>query len=155
MYTLEQFHWVPGIYPVDDFMPNAGGSTDIIRCESAVGVMFQITKGAGAAGTSVITIDACSTAGPAATAAVPFQYRVSTTPDTWGAWLQATATGFTTTAGANQMYQIFVPAAHLAALGYAYVRLTYAAAVAQAVTGCVNIAVVQPRYQPVPATLLT
>lgn len=154
MYTLEQFHWVPGIYPVADFMAG-GNSTDIVRCESAVGVLFQITKGIGAAGTSVITIDACSTVGPAATAAVPFQYRVSTTPDTWGAWTQATATGFGTTAGSNQMYQIFVPAAHLAALGYAYVRLTWAQLVAGTVVGCINMAVVQPRYQPVPATLLT
>ena len=154
MYTLEQFHWVPVVYPALAFM-GGGASTDIVRCESAVGVLFQITKGVGLAGTSVVTVDACSTVGPAATTPVAFMHRVSTTPDIWGAWIQDLAAGFTTTAGSNQMYQIFVPAANLAAVGYAYVRLTWAAAAVGDVAGCINAAVVQPRYQPVPATLLT
>jgi len=154
MYTLEQFHWVPVVYPVLGFM-DGGASTDIVKCESAVGVLFQITKGIGAAGTSLVTIQACGTVGPVGTAAVAFMHRVSTTPDIWGAWIQDLAAGFTTDAGSNQMYQVFVPAANLAAVGYAYVRLTWAQAVAGQITGCINAAVVQPRYQPVPATLLT
>jgi len=154
MYTVEQFHWVPVIYPVADFMAG-GASTDIVKCQSAVGVLFQITKGVGVNGTSTVTIDACSTVGPAASTPVAFMHRVSTTPDIWGAWIQDLAAGFTTTAGSNQMYQIFVPAANLAAVGYAYVRLTWAAGNVEAVIGCINVAVVQPRYQPVPATLLT
>ena len=154
MYTIDQFHWIPGIYPVADFMAGTV-RTDVVNCESAVGVLFQITKGVGATGTSTITVSACPDVVPSARTAVTFYYRASTTPDTWGAWTAAAATGFTTTAGSNQMYQVFVPAAVLSALGRAYCELTAVEVVNNPVVGCINIAVVQPRYQPVPATLLT
>ena len=154
MYVLEQLHLVPGIYPVADFMA-ATVNSDVVKCESAVGMRFTIIKGVGALGTSTITIDACDDVTPTTTSAVTFQYRISTTPDTWGAWTQAAATGFTTTAGSNQAYEIFVRAADLAAVGYAYARLHAVEVVNDPVVGCVNIEVLQPRYQPVPATLLT
>jgi len=156
MYVLEQLHLVPGIYPVADFMAGTVNS-DIVKCESAVGMRFTIIKGVSTAttGTSTITIQACDTVAPGTATAVAFQYRISTTPDTWGAWTQALAAGFVTTAGSNQAYEIFVPAANLAALGFAYARLHAVEVVDDPVVGCVNIEVVQPRYQPVPATLLT
>ena len=154
MNPVEQFHWVPVLYPVADAFAGTV-NTDIVKCESAVGVLFQITKGVGATGTSTITVDACDNVTPSNTTAVAFRYRISTTPDTWGAWTEATATGFTTTAGSNQMYQVFVPAAALAGAGYGYARLTAVEVVNNPVLGGVNAAVVCPRYQPVPATLLT
>jgi hypothetical protein len=154
MNPVEQFHWVPVLYPVADAFAGTV-NTDIVNCESAVGVLFQITKGVGLTGTSTITVDACDDGTPTNSTAVAFRYRISTTPDTWGAWTEATSTGFTTTAGSNQMYQVFVPASELAAQGYGYARLSAVEVVNNPVVGCVNAAVVCPRYQPVPATLLT
>ncbi len=55
----------------------------------------------------------------------------------------------------NQMYEIFIRAADLAAFGFAYARLSMVELVNNPVIGGINCAVVQPRYQPVPATLLT
>ncbi len=154
MNEVEQFHWVPGIYPVADAFAGTV-TTDVVNCESARGVLFQITKGVGATGTSTITILAADDVTPTNTTAVAFRYRTSTTPDTWGAWTEATSTGFTTTAGSNQMYQCFVPASALAEQGYGYAQLQAVEVVNNPVVGCINIAVVGPRYQPVPATLLT
>ncbi len=155
MYLLDKLHWVPVLYPVAD-MWNGTVTTDIVKCQSAVGIAFQITKGVGATGTTTITAQGCDTVVPGTATAIPCQYRVSTTPDTWGAWAQATAAaGFATTAGANQMYEIFIRAADLAAFGFAYARLSMVELVNNPVIGGINCAVVQPRYQPVPATLLT
>ncbi|HUU68944.1 MAG TPA: hypothetical protein VM186_05440 [Planctomycetota bacterium] len=156
MNILDQLHVVPGLYPVADFM--AGGvSTDIVRCQSAVGVRFLIFRGnaTGGTATGVVTVSACDTVGPGTATAVEFQYRISTTPDIWGAWTQALAAGFTMTAGDNQIYDVFVPAANCAALGFGYCRLNITEPVNDPQDGCVLIEVVQPRYQPVPATLLT
>ena len=157
MYLLEKLHIVPGIYPVADFMAGTV-QTDILKCESAVGVVFWIFRGDATAGTETgtVTVQACDDVTPTNNTAVSFQYRISTTPDIWGNWAQATAAaGFTMTAGDNQVYEVFVPAANLAALGYAYVRLQIVEVINDPVVGAILMAVVKPRYQPVPATLLT
>ncbi len=155
MYLLDKLHWVPVLYPVANAFAGTV-NTDIVKCESAVGISFQITKGVGATGTTTITAQGCDTVAPGTATAIACQYRASTTPDVWGAWTQATAAaGFATTAGSNQMYEIFIRAADIAALGFAYARLNMVELVANPVLGGVNCAVVQPRYQPVPATLLT
>lgn len=154
MNPVEQFWPIPVLYPVADAFAGTV-NTDIVNCESAVGVLFVITKGVGTTGTSTITIDACDDVTPTNSTAVAFRYRASTTPDTWGAWTEATSTGFTTTAGSNQLYEVFVSAAALAEQGYGYVRLTAVEVVNAAVLGGVNAYIVCPRYQPVPATLLT
>lgn len=154
MNILEQLHLIPVLYPVADAFAGTV-NTDIVKCQSAVGMRFTIIKGVGATGTSTITIDACDTAVPGTATAVAFQYRISTTPDVWSVWAQAAAAGFATTAGSNQAYEIFVRAADLGALGFEYARLTAVEVVNNPVTGCVNCEVLQPRYQPVPATLLT
>ena len=109
----------------------------------------------GGTGTALILAQACSNAAAAATTAVPYYYRESTTLDTWGAWTHATATGWTCTNGSNNMIQIFVPAAELAATGYGYCRLSMTEPVDDPVVGSIATAVVQTRYQVVPATLLT
>jgi len=157
MEMLENLHIVPGIYPVADFMAGTV-QTDIVNCESAAGVVFWIFRGDATAGTETgtVTVQACDTVGPGTATAVAFQYRISTTPDVWGAWAQATAAaGFTMTAGDYQVYEVFVPAANLAALGFGYARLQIVEVVNDPVVGAILMAVVKPRYQPVPATLLT
>ena len=156
MEVLENRHWVPGIYPVADFMAGTV-QTDIVKCQSAAGVEFLIFRGDATAGTETgtVTVDACDTVGPGTATAIAFQYRISTTPDVWGAWTQALAAGFTMTAGDNQIYQIYAPAANAAALGFAYMRLQIVEVIGDPVVGAILMAVVKPRYQPVPATLLT
>jgi hypothetical protein len=154
MNPVEQFWPVPVLYPVADAFAGTV-NTDILRCQSSSGILFVITKGVGATGTSTITIDACDDVTPTNTTAVPFRYRISTTPDTWGAWTEAAAAGFATTAGSNQLYEVFVPASELAEEGYGYARLTAVEVVNNPVLGGVNAFLVSPTYQPVPATLLT
>ena len=69
-------------------------------------------------------------------------YRASTTPDVWGNWTQATAAaGFATTAGSNQMYQVFVRGSDIAALGFGYGRLSMVELVDSPVLGGINCAV--------------
>ena len=157
MEMLENLHIVPGIYPVADFMAGTV-QTDIVNCESAAGVVFWIFRGDATAGTETgtVTVQACDTVVPGTATAVAFQYRISTTPDTWGAWAQATAAaGFTMTAGDNQVYEVFVLAANIAALGFTYARLQIVEVINDPVVGAILMAVVKPRYQPVPATLIT
>jgi hypothetical protein len=156
MNTIEQLHIVPGIYPVADFMAGTV-TTDIVKCQSGAGVVFWIFRGNATAGTETgtVTVEACDTVVPGTATAVPFRYRISTTPDVWSAYSEAAAAGFTMTAGDNQVYEVFVPASALAAVGYAYVRLKIVEVINDPVVGAVLMAVVQPRYQPVPATLIT
>jgi hypothetical protein len=155
MEVLERLHWVPVLYPVADGFAGTV-NTDIVNCESASGLLFQITKGVGATGTTTITAQGCDTVVPGTATAIACQYRISTTPDTWGAWTQATAAaGFATTAGSNQMYQVFVRGADIAALGFGYGRLNMVELVNNPVLGGVNCAVVDPRYQPESSTMLT
>jgi hypothetical protein len=157
MEVLENLHYVPGIYPVADFMAGTV-QTDIVNCESAAGVSFLIFRGicTGGTETGTVTVQACDTVIPGTATAIDFQYRISTVPDTWGAWTQATAAvGFVMTAGNNQLYQVFARGADAAALGFGYMRLQIVEVLNDPVVGAVLMAVVKPRYQPVPATLLT
>lgn len=151
MNIFEKLHAIPVLYPVADAFSGTI-NTDIVNVKGE-GVMFVITKGVGATGTSTITIDACDTVGPANTTAVAFMYRISTTPDTWGAWTQATVTGFVTTAGSNQMYEIYIDASELAAEGYGYARLTGVEVVQSAVLAGVNAYIITS-YVPQGTSLL-
>ena len=153
MNLLSHLHWTIGLTPAANAFAGTV-NTDIMKC-TGEGMLFLIVKGAGAAGTSTVTVDACDTVGPANSTPVAFMYRASTTLDVWGDWTQATVTGFATTAGANQMYQVYVPAQELGTEGYAYARLHAVEVVAQAVTGTVLMAIVNPNYVEVPATMLT
>lgn len=152
MQILDKLHWVKGIDPVADAFAGTV-ETDIVEVLGQ-GVLFFRYDGVGTTGTSVVTVQACSTIGPAATTAVPFIYRVSTTGDTWGNWTAATTTGFTTTAGSSQMYQVYVDAAHLAETGYGYVRAVFTEDEDSEVLGGVLIAVVNLRYGEQPESLI-
>jgi hypothetical protein len=153
MNILEGLHFVKGIDPIADAFAGTV-STDVFKVqgEGAWGMRYH---GVGATGTSTITAEACDNVTPSNTTAVAFMYRISTTGDTWGAWTQATATGFTTTAGSSQMYEMFVPAAELASEGYGYCRFKFTEVVDNPVLGGVLCAVVNPRVQPVAATVIT
>jgi len=87
--------------------------TDVVNLGKYEKAMWIIQKGAGATGTTVVTVDSCLDVTPTASTAIAFNYWVCTTGDTYGDMQTATATGFTTTAGANQVYKVEVNAAEL------------------------------------------
>jgi len=146
-------HVVPVLYASADNM-NGTMNTDIVKCAGS-GIVFEMTKAVGATGTSTITVDACDDVTPSNTTAVAFYYRASTTPDTWGDWTAATAAGFVTTAGSNQMYQVYVDNQTLGALGYEYARLTGVEVVSSAVIMTINAHILNTHYAPQPSTVLT
>ena len=153
MQILDKLHWVKGIDPVADAFSGTV-ETDIVE-GLGQGVLFFRYDGVGTTGTSVVTVQACSTIGPGATTAVPFIYRICTSTDVWGNWTAATAAaGFTTTTGSSQMYQIYVDAAHLAETGYGYVRAVFTEDEDSPVLGGVLIAVVNLRYGEQPESLI-
>ena len=72
----------------------------------------------------------------------------------WGAWTEATTAGFTTTAGANQLYEVWAAAEEMGHIGYGYVKLVAVESNAAAVTGCVLIQVIGGRYKEAPETYI-
>ena len=118
------------------------------------GLLFVIHKGVGATGTSVITVQACDDTTPTNSTAVEFIYRACTSGDTWGAWTDGATTGFTTTAGSSQLYQVYVDAAQLAEEGYGYARLKAVESADAAVLGGILCIVMGTRYGEQPSSLV-
>jgi hypothetical protein len=147
-------HWVQGLAPIADAFAGATVNSDIVKCESG-GAIFLIYRGVGATGTSTVTVEACDNVTPSNTTAVPFIYRENTSGDTWGDWTAATTAGWTTTAGRNAIFEVYVDAAELAEEGYGYVRLDMAESVNSPVLGGILIGLIDTRYAVVPATLIT
>ncbi len=152
MQSVSKRHAIPVLYPVADAFTGTV-TTDVVEVQGE-GVLFEICKGVGATGTSTITILSCDNTTPSTTAAVAFQYRISTTPDTWGAWTQATTTGFATTAGSNQMYQIYVDAQKLAANNYKYAQLKSVEVVDSPQLLGIVAYIENTRYQEQPSSLI-
>jgi hypothetical protein len=129
-------------------------ATDVVSMKNYQRCTFVLIYGAGAAGTATITVEACNTAVPGATQAIAFNYRVCTTPDTWGEVTACAATGFTTAANADKMYLIEVNAAELYG-DYSFVRLQFTEVDSTAVDGTVIAILSQPRFiQGIPLTAL-
>lgn len=120
--NLETLHFVKGLDPVADAFSGTVYS-DVVDMKEHYEMLFVIYKAAGATGTSAITVQACDDTTPSNRTAVPFWYRAITTGDTHGAMTAATTTGFTTTAGASQLYVIGVTQEQLISSGYRYVQL--------------------------------
>jgi hypothetical protein len=142
----------------DTYLP-ATGSFDEMRVVAysmalTGGVLFVIYKGVGATGTSTITVLACDDVTPTNSTAVAFMYRSCTTGDTWGAWTQATTTGFTTTAGSSQLYQVYVPQSELATETYGYAQLQAVEVVDSPVLGGILGIVTDLKYGPAPESLI-
>jgi hypothetical protein len=85
---------------------NGNLTTDIISLANYGSAIFVLTKGPGATGTAVITVESCDDTSATTTTAVAYTYAVCTSGNTWGNLTAATSSGFTTTAGANQCYMI-------------------------------------------------
>ena len=152
MSTKFEMHVVPVLYPVADAFAGTV-NTDIVEVQGE-GVLFVLTKGVGTTGTSTLTVDACDDVSASNTHALAYKYRISTTPDTWGAWTEATTSGFTTTAGSNQVYQIWAAAEEFAHIGYAYARLTAVEVANDPVLGGVNAFIIGGRYKEAPESYL-
>lgn len=155
MKTVDKFHTVPVLYPVANALAGTV-NTAAVQCMGE-GVLFELTKGVSTGGTAThtITIRASSDAAFTATSAVDFMYRVSTTPDTWGAWTQAlAAAGFATTAGSNDVYQMYVDGQILGATGYEYAYLRSVEIVADACVCSIIAHVVNPSYVVNPQSLI-
>ena len=118
----QNFHWVVGLAAVADAFA-ATVSSDVVSMKDAIAATFWLHKAVGATGTSTITVEACDDTVPTTTSAIAFKYRANTATDVWGALTNATSSGFATTAGSNQNYEITVDADQLANSGYGYVRL--------------------------------
>jgi hypothetical protein len=120
-YFTEEHLVVPALYPDADLYA-ADPATDIINTKNYDHVTFILTEGAGGTGTVKIQVEECDDTTPTNSTAIAFNYRVATTPDTWGAITASASTGYTTTAGANKQVAVEIDAAELTD-GYPYVRL--------------------------------
>ena len=153
MKELENIHWIGGLAPDADRFAGTV-NTDVFEV-AGEGAVFLIWYGTNAAvGASTFTVEACSNAAAAATTAVAFMYRVSTTFDTWGDWTQATTAGITVGGSADSMWEAYVPASELASEGYAYVQGDFVETVNEVADGMVLCGVVNPRYRVQPESLI-
>lgn len=85
--------------------------SDYINMKHWQAVRFLVVKGVGTTGTSTITVLRASAANGTGAEAIPFKYRRIAADRTLGALTDATAAGFTTTAGSEDSYEIFVDTA--------------------------------------------
>ena len=132
---LQQIKYVQALVPVADF--TAGDvETDIYSMKNWSSITFFVFKGAGAAGATVATVQACSTITATATDDIAFRYSSNTATDVIGDLTDAASTGVAITAGANEIWAITVNADELTQ-GYEFVRLVLTESDSTAVTGCV------------------
>lgn len=98
-------------------------NTDVVNLGKYDKALWLIQKGAGATGTTVVTVGSCDTVVPGTATAVAFHYWTCTSGDTWSDMQTATSAGFTTTAGADQMYAIEINSSELSTTNQ-FARLT-------------------------------
>lgn len=99
-------------------------ATDVISMSNAKFCTFVLQTGAGTSGTATLTAEACDDIVPTSTTAIPFRYKIMTsaTANLEGDTTNATASGFTTTAGSRHMYMVEVEDSDLVS-DRKYVRL--------------------------------
>lgn len=142
----ERNHIVKGIDPVADAFAGTV-TTDVVSMKNHSKAVFLVYKGAGATGTSTITVEACDDFTPSNTTAIPFRSRrCANSGDTQGDVTARAAAGFATTAGASEVYVIEVNAEDLAGTGYSNVRLKAVEVANDPVTGGVAIILADPTF---------
>jgi len=150
---MERGHFEAGLVPVADFLVNgAGVASDVINMKLYEYVRFILFWGVGATGTNTLTIEACDDVVPTNQAAVPFFYRKSTAFGAIGgiSFQPVPATGLLTTAGSNQIYELYTTAEYIAAASvnaYGYVRLKSVPGVASALLGGCLIELINNKYK--------
>jgi hypothetical protein len=126
--------------PVGDYL-NAG------KFEGISFLLSQATAGTNT-GTAVVTVQAATDAAGAGAEAVPFRYRKKTTGASavWGSVVEASASGFTTTANEDTIYEIEVKGDGLPE-GKPFVAVRLTEGVNDPVSACVIAIGTGVRYQ--------
>lgn len=120
MNLSEHCHLVNAKAPIADVFAGTMQSEDVDLSQYDH-VTFIVQKGVGVTGTSTYTVQAADAASPMNYTAVPFRYKEVTSTDVDpGSLTEATATGFTSTAGSATLIIIEVDARNLANTGYKY-----------------------------------
>lgn len=123
-------------------------TSDYVNMKNFQDAEFQIVKGVGTTGTSTITVQRASASNGTGAEAIPFKYRRIAADGTPGAIQNAEAAGFTTTAGSEDVYEIFVSTSleGLAEGSKPYVAVKGVEVVDSAVAGCILCHLTGPRY---------
>lgn len=85
---------------------NGSPNTDVVNLGKYNKALWIIQKAAGDTGVARISVESCDDVTPSTATPVAFSYWTCTSGDTFSDMNEATSYGFTTTAGANQMYAI-------------------------------------------------
>ena len=126
-----------------------------VNMDTGTHVTFVVTLGTGGTGTGTFTVNAAPTSSMSGSVAIPFSYRVQATASTTDAFAastaQATSSGFTVGAGAQQLVFIEVEARSLnegasAGTNNQYVQLVTAQGVAGSVVGTALAIVSRPKF---------
>lgn len=144
----EDIHLVMGISPKTDIYDTNPTSEEVNLKNFLYALFILAQKTAGTnTGTATVTVEECSDGSGTGATAIPFVYRKKTTgaSDTWGAWTAATASGFTTTANEDTIYQVKVKADALSE-SKPFVRMKLTEVVNDPVSGGVVIALLGARY---------
>jgi hypothetical protein len=143
---MERSQWEIGIAPVADAFAGTV-YTDIISMAAHNRIRFIVFWGVGTTGTSTLTVEACDDVAGSNVSAVAFRYRrLSAAAAAPGTITAAASTGFTTTAGSAQIYEVEVCAADLLASGYSFVRLKCVEVAASARLGGILAELAEPRF---------
>ncbi len=138
----------------DIFNGSPGG--DVINMRDWRDIIFWIQEGAGGTGQTVVTVESCDNVTPSTQTPIIFRYRIiAAVGDTWTAWTDATVAGFTTTAAADSMYEIWARAAELSGTNQ-YIRMKTDESESTAVDGGMGAILFNPRYaEDINRTVLT
>jgi hypothetical protein len=145
--AMEQSHFEMGLAPVADFAGADPVYSDVVNLAHHNRVRFIVVWGVGTTGTIKFTVEACDNTTPDNVEAVPFTYRITAAGGTPGAPTRTTAAdGVTNTAGSNQIIEMEITAADLAASGYQYARLKMDEVTDDPILGGILIEMLDPRY---------
>jgi hypothetical protein len=120
--------------------------SDVISMKNASSCVFTIVQNANAGGASTVRVYACDDTTPSNSIKIAFYYRMVQDPDTPGTITAATSAGFSTTTGADVIYDIEIDSRDLPD-GYPYVQLATSEDTNAAVDGCILAQLTGLRYK--------
>lgn len=121
---FSQRHQITAVLWPDDDAIDGNPASDVVSFASYRFATFHVAIGAGGTGTGTITVEKCTAADGTGATAVAFKYRKATSEDAYGALTDATASGFTTSAGTNDQYIIEIDGNSLGE-NYGFARLKF------------------------------
>lgn len=129
---------------------NGDPATDVVNMRAysrATFLLHQKTSGS-PHGTATITVEACSSAAGSSATAIPFKYRKKTTgaSSVWGAITAVAATGVSTTANEDTIYEITIQDTDLPE-AKKYCRAVFTEVVDSPVYGACSILLEGGRYK--------